>query len=39
MVKRHFFDFEYIIRKGGFGKELKMKLKTTKENFALKEQK
>ena len=35
---RKFFDFEFI-GKGGSGKELKMKLKKTKENFALKEQK
>ena len=37
IVNKNFFDFQYVIGKGGFGKVWKVQLKKTKEYFALKE--
>jgi len=37
IVNRNFFDFLYIIGRGGFGKVWKVRLKKTDEHFALKE--
>ena len=37
LVNRNYFDFLYIIGRGGFGKVWKVKLKKTNEYYALKE--